>query len=203
MKTKRALVALVVGLLSMHRLEALALEMPKEIANVSIGMPVEELLATRPNIKKPRMDASKMKTTRGMLLEKFDKPEDFFSATYGIEDGKVLTIALMGSVPEGKEGGARRRVMKACIERWGKKFVRRAPEDDKRPGKAKATVTWLFDDVEAIVTLPRNRAKDDTKPNYFAIQFRPRSAIAKHPWKDLTMSDGEKKAFFKANDVDE
>lgn len=186
-------------------LKALAPEMPGEISNISIGMPLEELLTARPKILKPRkMDPDKLKTATMMLMEKFDGTGDFFSATYGIKDGKLFTITLLAPTPaRGREGSIRRKVMKECIGRWGKNFVRRAPEDTKRPGKAKAIVTWLFDDVEAIVTLPNNREDGDSKPNYFSVQFRPRSSIEKHPWKDMAMSPSEKKALFKSNDIDE
>lgn len=207
MNNKRTPVVLLAMLLAVipASLKALTLEMPREISNVSIGMTAEDLLAARPKIlRAPKLDPEKMKTATMMLMEKIDGGGDFFSATYGIKDGKILTITLLAPTPaRGQEGSIRRRAMKECIGRWGKKFVKRAPEDDKRPGKAKAMVTWLFDDVEVIVTLPSNRADGDSKPNYYAVQFRPRSAIEKHPWKDVAMSSAEKKAFFKSNDVDE
>lgn len=202
MKIKKAFVSSAI-LFSSLFVGAAALDMPKEIEGVSVGMPVEDLLKARPKIKQKGLEQAKMKSAKLMLMENLAPGGDFFAATYGIQDGKVFTIALMGNSPSGKERALRRKVVKDCVKRWGKQFSKRVPEDGSRPGKAQPTMTWEADDVEVALSLPRTRERGEKRPYYLTLHFRPVTAVRSHPWKDLEMGDADKKAFFKEHDIDE
>jgi len=209
MNIKRVVSGLIVALVLGHLAEAFALDMPPEISNVSLGMSIEDLAKNRTEVKwttisgsKP-IEPGKMAIGKFMLIEQFKAGGDFYAASYGVEDGKVTTIQLMGGATAGQEKGSRRKLIKDCVQRWGKKYVRRAPEDSSHPGRAKPTLIWEIDGTEVSLGLPRNPKKDEGKPNYYEIMFRPASAIKKHPWKDKQMSVTEKKDLFKAHDIDE
>lgn len=206
---KRFALVPIVGLLLGHFCRAAALDMPSEISNVSLGMSIDSLAKARPEVKlttisgsKP-IDSAKMATGKFMLIEQFKTGGDFYAASYGIEDGKVITIQLMGGAASGKEAESRRKLIKDCVQRWGKNYARRAPEDSSQPGRAKATLTWEIENTEISLGLPRNPKKGEGKPNYYELMFRPGSAVKKHPWKDKQMSAEEKKELFKAHDLDD
>lgn len=186
---------------------ARSLEMPKEIPNVSVGMSVEELKAARPKAwitaSKLPLDIDKMKTGKFLAMEDLPPGGDFSTASYGVVAGKVNAITLMGDSQSGAEKGLRRRLMKEGIQRWGKKFNKRAPEDNSRPGTAQPTITWEVDGVEIALSLPRTRKNTEKRPYYAAIVFRPASAVKTHPWKELPLQDADKKKLFKDNDVED
>lgn len=183
-----------------------ALEMPREISNVHLGMDIVELLKIRPSIKAgPSLPITpeKMQVGRFMLQESLDGDGYFLFANYGVEDGRVSTIVLIGNSPRGQEKELRKRVFKDCVQRWGKKFVKHAPEDKSRPGVAQVMIAWEFEGVEIVLSLPRTRKQDEKRPYHLSLAFRPASAIEQYPWKESKMTNSERKDLFKANDIDE
>lgn len=206
MNTYRLLLILFV-LLCSARASTAALVMPEEISNTHIGMTAEELKAARPNAKftssKVPVDPEKMKAGSFALLERLEGGGPFHTATYWLKDGKVITIGLLGSPSRGQERASRQKVVRDAVQRWGKAHSKHTREDGARPGKAQAKLTWEIDDIQIDLELPRNRAKEDRGANNFGLSFRPAPAAKKHPWKELKMSEAERKALFKEHDADE
>lgn len=185
-----------------------ALEMPKEIANTAVGMSIADLIKTRPDVKFPGakgpVDPLKIGIGKITLLEQLDGSGGFHTVGYWIEDGRVSVITLLGTAARGEERGGRRMIIKDCIQRWGKKFIKRAPENRDAPGTAEPKLTWEIDDVEIILDLPRNLDKGHKGANNFGLSFRSLSVAKKKPWKaDMSMSAADKKEFLKSHDIDD
>lgn len=186
---------------------ALAIEMPSEIPNVSLGMTLEKLISARPNVKwmtfsgEKKIDLEKFKTGTYNLSEKLPSGGVFQAVGYGISDGKVVTVSLVSDPQIVQDKGVRKRVVKECTDRWGKAYKKRIPEDARRPGNPRPMLTWEIDGTEITLMLPLNRKKGDSKPNGASMQFRLISNVQKAPWKEMKLSDAEKKAIFESHDV--
>lgn len=181
--------------------------MPKEVAQTSVGMSVQELVRVRPKVQftsaKTPVDPAKMRTGTFLLLEELDRKADFHTTNYWIEDGMVIAISLLGTSPPGRDHEYRRRVIGDCVQRWGKKFIKRALEVTDNPTEVEPTLAWRIGEIEVILSLPPNRKEGDMRPSYVAMQFRPIAQAKKHPRKDKAMTALERRALFRAHDVDE
>lgn len=200
------LAALILAPLLLSR-EAVALEMPSEISNAFVGMTLDALVVARPNLKwmtisgEKKIEPEKLKTGKLLLSESLAPGGDFDGVGYGIVGGKVVSITLVGKPEMGREKERRSRIIKQCVERWGKAYKRRVPEDERRPGNPRPTLTWEIEDVEIALMLPRSRKKGDSKGNDVTLAFRLIANVRKSPWKEMKLSDAENKTLFEDHDA--
>lgn len=184
---------------------AASLSMPDEVGNVEMGMSLEDLLKARPNIQREGMLGAKIRwdAPKLLLFENFPPTADYKNASYLLNQGKLVSVTLVGHPAAGQEGAARRKVLKAYVAKWGKGYHKRIPKDALRTGEYLPTLTWDKNDAEIILTLPKARKKGDVKINALAIQVRTKAESQKHPWKEGEMPAKDRAKYFKDHDVDE
>lgn len=182
------------------------LEMPTEVANTNLGMTAKDLVLARPAAKhttsKAPVDPEKIKSGKIALLEDLPAGGIFHTASYWLDDGRVIAIVLGGTCPPGNEGAMRQRLIRDGVQRWGKRFSKLA-KGSNSPGKPQPQIAWEVEGITIELELPRNRTKDEKRPIYFGLSFLRSSDVQKHPRKAAKMTEAERRAFFKGHDLDE
>lgn len=197
---------LMLFLLSGIDMYAVALGMPEEISNTHVGMPVLELIAARPRarlgVSKAPVDPEKIKVGKVVLMEELPSGGVFHTASYWLNDGKVIGIIMGGTCPPGQERKLRQQLMGDGVQRWGKRFSKIAKESNS-PGAPQPLLTWDVEGTTIELQLPRNRARVEKRPNNFGLSFLPSSEVQKHPRKGVKMTEAERRVFLKGHDLDE
>ena len=179
-----------------------AANIPVEISGVEIGMTKERLLAVRPAItKKGYWDGSAIDLTRSdlNLFEDFHSTNSIFSsATYGVENNRLVSFALTGYPGKGQESEVRMAAISQAKALWGSSFTPRVLPDGARNGKPLLALQWDKGDHDVIVMLPINRLPNDHRVTPVCFIVRIKSPKAR-PLKEFKMSDSEKKELFKVN----
>ena len=204
MKMTFALVV-VAGILMPPSASSAAFAMPEEIANISMGMSVAELLKVRPKIQREGVLGSKIRweAPKLLLLETLPAGGDFANASYFIDGGRLVSVTLVGHPAANHERDGRRKAIKAYVGKWGKGYHKRILKDEIRAGEFLPMLTWDEDDAEIILTLPKDRKKGDSKMNPLGIQVRTLAESQKHPWEEVVMPAKDRANYFRNHDVDE
>ena len=190
-------------------IRAHSLVMPDPISAVSLGMSIDAFAASHPDAKQYSIDRlgpkplepSKLKTGFVHIAENLSQGAPFTRASYGFQNGQLVTIEIQGHVPRGKEQKTRQEIIKKCIGIWGPQFQKLPLVDETSIYQRLAALVWIADAAEIVLTLPRNPTEKEFGTMTIVLSIRAPSIWKRSPKKGPPMEMAAKEALFKANDI--
>jgi hypothetical protein len=185
-----------------------SIQMPPELAGVSLGMSIEDLARLRPQAKLHSIDQvgpvepKRLKKGFHHIEDTIPGSSDFTGVAFGIRDGHVVTIEARLICPYGSERKIRRRAISNAMKRWGEPTRKAIIADDARIGQRLAVLIWESNKQVIRLILPRDPLEDERgHTSNLVLAIKVLDLQARPPFKEMPIEKDERIAFLKLNDV--